>query len=354
MAIHFSRDRMEAVAHSHSLWWDGKLDRALVRGCITDYHSPSHISSGPVLTMANCHDFSISPRDLIDAEDARLSTCEYFADGYPVMDFAPYGPGLLAAMLGCRLDNSTGQVWLHPCCSDLSKLDIRYDPENPWSRRIKDIYQAGLERWQGEVIMTLPDLGGVMDILASMIGTEQLIFALVDEPELVRSSLDRIQTAWYEAYRDFADTLKPQGLYTDWNGLLSREPGYILQCDFSYMLGPDMFREFVMPTLRRDMKQLHNTIYHLDGIGAKKHLRQLLSLPELKAVQWVYGVDQEGPHAWLDVYRQILDAGKQIMIIENAMHNGYGAIRSHLGPSPHVCIWAVRDEMEEAFRLANL
>lgn len=354
MSVHFDRQRLQSVLENHERWWRGELDRPLVRGVIEGCYAPSHTAKAPRLSQATCHDFSWTAEEVIEAEDAYLSGCEYFADGYPVMDFAAFGPGVLAAMLGSTLDNSRGQIWFLPCQEDITKLHVSYDPENKWVRRIKDLYRAGHECWQGSVIMTLPDLGGIMDILASLIGAENLVFALVDEPEEVHRVQGEIQEAWYEAYRDFSEALKPQGAVSDWNGILSREGGYIPQCDFSYMLGPDMFGEFVMPILREDTKRLRNTIYHLDGIGALKHLDQLLTLPDLKAIQWVYGVDQPGPAAWLDVYQKILDAGKQIMIIENGMFNGYGDLRPHFGKAPYVCLWATPETAEEAYRLASL
>ena len=351
MAIHFDKTRMASVIDNHDRWWRGELNRALIRCTITDAYAPSHTAKAPLLSQATCHDFSWSAEVVIDAEDAHLSTFEFLGDAYPVMDFASFGPGVLAAMLGSTLDNSRGQIWYLPCGDDVTKLHVKYDPDNIWVRRIKELYRAGLQRWEGSVIMTLPDLGGIMDILASLIGTENLIFALVDDPDEVKRALAEIQTAWYAAYDDFAEVLKPQGAMTNWNGILSRETTYIPQCDFSYMLGPDMFEEFVMPTLREDTKRITNTIYHLDGIGALKHLDALLTLDNLKAIQWVYGVDQPGPPAWLDVYRKVLDAGKQIMIIEDALTNGYREIRPHLGKSPYAATWTTREHREEALAL---
>ena len=357
MAVHFDRQRMESVADNHDRWWRGKLNRPLLRGVYENFYQPSHIAKVPRLSQATCHDFSLTAEEVIDAEDAFLSTCQYFADGYPVMDFAAFGPGVLAAMLGSELDNSRGQIWFLPCEEDVSKLHVRYDPENKWVRRIKDLYRAGLERWQGTVIMTMPDLGGIMDILASLIGSENLVFALVDEPEEVMRVQNEIQAAWYEAYWDFRKVLEPQGMYTDWNGILSREPSYIPQCDFSYMLGPDMFAEFVMPMLREDTNRLTNTIYHLDGVGELKHLDMLLTLPNLKAIQWVYGVGQPGPEAWGDVYRKILDAGKQVMIIENVLYHPLKEILPHAGISPYMSLWASpehQQQVEEILRLCNI
>ena len=356
MAIHFDRNRMEALLDVYDRWWKGELDRPLVRAVVGNAYPSPRIVAAPLLSQANCHDFSWTAEQIIDALDNDLSTKEYIGDGYPVVDFATFGPGVLAAFCGAKLDNSSGQVWFFPPVEDpeLSQVHVKYDPDNVWSRRIKDLYRAGLERWNGSVIMGFPDLGGVMDVVASMVGTENLLFALVDEPEEVERLVKETQIAWYEAYNDFAEVLKPQGAYTDWNGLLSRDPAYILQCDFCYMLGPDMFRRFVLPTLQEDTRRLTNTIYHLDGIGELPHLDMILSIPELNAVQWVYGTGQPGPHAWVDVYKKILSAGKQIMIIENALDNGYEELRPHLGTSPYVTVWADPETRERAMKLIEM
>ncbi len=356
MAIHFDKKRMEAVIDAHERWWRGELDRSLVRGVVSYAYPQPYAAPAPILNQSNCHDFSWTPEQIIDALDSDLSTKEFIGDGYPVVDFACYGPGVLAAFCGAKLDNSSGFVWFFPPVEDpeLSQVHVKYDPDNVWSRRIKDIYRAGLDRWNGTVSMGFPDLGGVMDVVASMVGTENLLYALVDEPEEVERLVRETQAAWYEAYNDFAEVLKPQGVYTDWNGLLSREPAYVLQCDFCYMLGPDMFRRFVLPTLQEDVRRLTNTIYHLDGIGELPHLDQILSIPELNAVQWVSGTAQPGPYAWLDVYKKIMDAGKQIMVIENALENGYEELRPHFGKSPYVCIWATPETRDRAMKLIEM
>lgn len=61
------------------------------------------------------------------------------------------------------------------------------------------------------------------------------------------------------------------------------------------MIGTDMFEEFVLHTLQRDCLALTNTLYHLDGEGELRHLDRLLSIPALKAVQWVPGANVRAP-----------------------------------------------------------
>ena len=80
----------------------------------------------------------------------------------------------------------------------------------------------------------------------------------------------------------------------------------------------------------------------------------LSSLPKLKAVQWVFGVGQPGPDAWLDVYGKILAAGKQIMICDGILSGSYEKVRSSLGKSPYGGIWIQKDALDVAKRLLDL
>lgn len=350
MPIHFTKERMAQVLRNHDLWWKGKLGRPLIRATITDAYPRGEVPKAPILAQENIHDFSWSPEEVVKAWEWELSGFEYLADAYPVVDLACFGPGVLAAFCGAKLDNSSGRVWFFPCEEDVTKLSIRYDPENIWARRIKDICRAGIERWQGSVIITMPDLGGIMDVIASMCGTENLLYATMDEPEEVHRLILEAEAAWQEAYTDFAKILAPQGCMTNWNGILSSESTYIPQCDFAYMIGPDMFREFVLETLRKDTERMENTIYHLDGIGQLAHLDMLLSLPKLKAIQWVPGDGKPGPETWSQVYERIRAAGKNTMIVGDARSNGSLQFRDMLGSSLYTATWASKAERDDVVR----
>jgi len=181
--------------------------------------------------------------------------------------------------------------------------------------------------------MGLPDLGGVMDVAATFRGSENLLMDLYDAPEEVLRLSQEIQTAWYDAFADFSEVLAPQKCFTDWCGLLSQKPAYVIQCDFSYMIGNSMFRQFVLETLREDTRRLNHTIYHLDGIGELNHLDDILSLEALDAVQWVFGDGQPSAEHWLDVYRRIEAAGKRYMVVGNA--EGYLNVLSSLHGTPY-------------------
>ena len=317
MAVAFSEERMKEALDRYAKWWAGTLDGPLMAVTVWGAHPRAGRAKAPALSQRSCADFRWTPEELIETLDEELSTLEFAGDAFPRVNLDAFGPGVLAAFCGAKLDNSSGQVWFFPDRErPIQEIHAHYDPDNIWSRRIKAIYRAGLDRWGKTVAMGMPDLGGVMDAAASLCGTENLLLDLVDEPEEVLRLVGEVETAWVDAYRDFASVLHPAGAgYTDWSGLLSPDPSYIIQCDFCYMIGNEMFRRFVLPTLARDTERLTNTIYHLDGIGELCHLDSILELPNLNAVQWVYGAGKPGPMHWLDVYRKIRAAGKRMMVV---------------------------------------
>lgn len=314
MAVHFDSQRMEQVRQNHMKWWRGELDRPLAKIIIADmYDVPEH--PVPVPSQANCLDFSWTPEQVVDALDNHLSRQEYLGDAFPTVDFAFFGPGIVAAFCGARMDNSSGNMWLFPQEEmEIEDIHVKYDPNHPVAQRIKDIYRAGLKKWQGSVIMTMPDLGGVMDIAAVFRGSENLLMDLYESPEEVARLNAEIQEAWYEAFWDFAEVLKPQNGYSHFSGLLSETPSYIVQSDFTYMISNPMFKEFVLETIRTDTERLDNVIFHLDGIGELRHLDDILSLEKLKAVQWVFGEGQPPAEEWMDVHHKIVNAGKGLMV----------------------------------------
>jgi 5-methyltetrahydrofolate--homocysteine methyltransferase len=88
----------------------------------------------------------------------------------------------------------------------------------------------------------------------------------------------------------------------------------MLQCDFCYMIGPDMFDDLVKPELAAMCAKLTNGFYHLDGTGQLPHLDSLLQIEELKGVQWVPGEGGKPWAEWPEVYRKIRDAGKRAQV----------------------------------------
>ncbi len=88
-----------------------------------------------------------------------------------------------------------------------------------------------------------------------------------------------------------------------------------VQCDSSAGFSPSMFRRFVVPALSEQCRWLDNSLYHLDGLQCIVHVDELLSIPELDAIQWTAGAGRPGggDPSWYPLYRRIMAGGKGVM-----------------------------------------
>jgi len=206
-----------------------------------------------------------------------------------------------------------------------------------------------MDRWQGSVQVGMTDLGGNLDILSTFRSSEKLLYDLYDHPDEVKRLTWEAHEVWWQYFDAFNAILQPRNPgYTAWAPIFSGEPSYMLQCDFCYMLGPDMFEEFVLPKLTASCKKLKNAFYHLDGPGQLPHLDMLLSIPELKGIQWIPGAGQPPIEEWTDVLKKIRDAGKLIQMYTSQSPQGIEAldiIAGKLGSAKGiVCIGNTRDD----------
>lgn len=352
MAIDFSPERWVQVRQNYQRWWAGALERPLVPVILKGREPGRAKPAAPLLRQGTCHDLTIPAEDVIDAIDYELSGYEFLGDSFPHF-FMDFGPGVLAAMLGARLDNSSGGVWYHPTEElPVTKLGFRFDPENVWVRRVRALYQAGWQRWQGQVALTMTDLGGNLDVLSTFRPSEQLLLDLYDFPDEVKRLTWEAHEAWHQCYNYLnQDLQQAEPLYLDWSGILSTRPNYMLQCDFCYMISPAMFKEFVEPELVATLRRLGRGMYHLDGPGQLPHLDLLLAIPELDGIQWVPDIKAPDCGHYPDLYRRIAAAGKKIQLVWRGEFADLEAVIQQVGTGRGIhktVIWKELKDREEA------
>lgn len=321
MPIDFSPERWERVRKTYDGWWAGELERPVLPVELTGRDPGRPEPAAPLLSQATCHDFSIPAEALVDRIDYELSTKMFLGDAYPRVNLDAFGPGILAAMLGARLDNSSGRVWFFPPDDrPIADYHFQYDPGNVWLCRIRDICRAAVDRWQGQVLVGMPDLGGNLDILASFRPPQLLGLDVFDHPDEVKRLVGEAHEAWHQVYGDLNEALQAEKFgYTDWAGIYSDVPCYMLQCDFAYMISPGMFEEFARQELVDTCAKLTRAFYHLDGAGQLAHLDSLLAIEDLHGVQWVPGAGNKACAFWPEVYQKIAAAGKKIQIIDGGL-----------------------------------
>lgn len=311
----FDISRWERARENAERWWAGELKHPLLYITRRDRDPGRPEPAAPWRKYAAAYDFSIGAEKIIDRWDYEISRLHFYGDAFP--HFWPnFGAGVLAAFLGARLESREETCWFHPPYpAEASGITFRFDPGNPWFQRVAAIMRAAMERWEGTVQVAMTDLGGALDVASSFRPGQQLLLDLYDHPEEVKRLTREAHEAWWECFRTLDTLLRPANPgYTAWAPILSRKPYYMLQCDFCYMIGPDMFEEFVRPELAASCRKMARPFYHLDGPGQLVHLDSILAIPELKGVQWVPGAGAPGIRRWPEVFRKIRAAGKLIQI----------------------------------------
>jgi hypothetical protein len=337
----FDSTRWQRIQTDSTAWWQGSLERPLLQIRLHNAPSTRKPAKVPYHHFQSFYDLSIPAADIIDAWDYELSKTRFVGDAFPHI-FVNFGPGVIAAFLGCTLKNGNGTVWFHSDCrQDICDVRLKYNKDNPWLIRVKEIMNAAIERWQGTVQIGMTDLGGNLDILSTFRPDEGLLLDLYDHPEAVKSLTFQAHELWWRYFDELNTVLRTANPgYTAWCPIFSASPYYMLQCDFSYMIGPDMFDEFVKPELMASCKKLANPFYHLDGRGQLPHLESLLAIPQLKGIQWVPGEGSPGQKFWPDVYRKIYDAGKLIQIYDSDDLTVFDAIVEQTGTAQGIVLIA--------------
>ena len=242
----------------------------------------------------------------------------YAAEGLPHFN-VNFAPGVLAPFYSGFLELGQGTAWVERAheWEEFESFELKLDAGNLWWARVKRATDLALEIGAGELIPSVSDLGGVLDVLAALRGTDRLLTDLYDCPERVKAAGARLLEGWHRCFDELAaPMLERFGGTVDRWGFFSPGKHYPIQCDFAAMLSPEMFAEFVRPTLEAQAQRLDWVIYHLDGPGQLPHLDLLLGMNKLHAVQWVPGEGRppSSDPQWYPLYRKIQATGRAVVM----------------------------------------
>ena len=310
------RPDFDAVRDRLSHWWGGgELGRPALQLTAPRDVPAEDISPLPEPDGWVTH---YSTRDFDYRLHLALGSCvgrHYLAEAVPCV--APdLGPNCLALYLGCRGEEMPGTVWFHPCIAAPETAHFELAPGNFYWDFTLRLARAQRDHGGGRFLTSFPDLIEGLDTLAAMRGTEALLVDLIRRPDWVQQSLATITERYFECYDQLYDLLRDdRGGSHFW----AWAPGRMakLQCDFSAMISPQMFRQFMVPVLEQMTTRLDYCMYHWDGPGAVEHLDALLSVDGIDMIQWTPGAGTEpvADRRWWPLYHRIVDAGKRVILL---------------------------------------
>ncbi len=263
--VPFVEEDWDRIRRDWTAWWEGYLERPLV---VMHGFRPSERPLPPLHLIGENYPIEMTAEEIVDRVTPHLACIRYFGDAFPRW-WPNFGPGILAGFLGAAIHPTDSTVWFSPPQeTDLPDLKIAYDLDNGWWRRVSDITTTAVHRWGSDVVVGHTNLGGNLDVLASLRTSERLLIDLCDAPDRVERLVGEITTAWTGYYDETHNMVKETGRGTScWAPIFSPGRCYMLQCDFAAMISPVMFERFVMPDLEVCCRALDHGFYHLDGPG---------------------------------------------------------------------------------------
>ena len=295
-------------------WWAGKkVDRVVAN------------VTAPVKSASGLQYIGKSPDKYIDVDtvfnnlDYRLNNTFWGGEAFP-FHFVYFGPMFASTIsYGALPKFSEATTWYDPCFDNLDEI-IAYKPDlanNKWRRLMTTIQKKSAERSRGSYLVSSSHMSAAIDTLAGLMGSDNLLYAMVEEPEKVIKARDALWELFPFANEESFSITREcnDGGEIGWLGIWA--PGKMItdQCDLCVMISPDMFDEFVFDDLKTAYDQADYGIYHLDGEDQIRHLDSLFRLEKIRMIQWVPAKpDNVDPLNCIDLFKRIQNTGRSVNI----------------------------------------
>ena len=314
------KEDLEEAKERMKSWWDHETtDRPTIA-----YNIPETPNSARALIASSALNYDLGKN--WDGIDSVLDTFENNSDGLVwggdciPRYFPNYGPGAMAAVLGVTPEFKSGTIWFHRKTNvkDIVPLleNAKLNDNNEWYLRLKRTTEIAAKRGaKHNYCVAMTDLGGILDILVSFLGPQEIIIQMRRNPELIDTCRAIILEKYLKLYDELQNIINK---YVDgcdtWLNLWCPKRYYTMQSDFCVMLNQKYFERFVLPDLKEQAEHMDHSIYHLDGPEQIRFLDDILKVVD--GIQWVPGakpgMPQDGADKWMPLYKKIQKAGKNI------------------------------------------
>jgi len=252
--------------------------------------------------------------DIIDRAIQSARATYYGGESVPAFNIS-FGPDEIAVFTGAELkwsQDSQGTNWSIPYVEDWEKeLPITLKEDHPLWQRILEFYRRAAEKMAGKMLLVHLDLHTNMDLLAPIRGPQRLCIDTLDQPKMIDRAMDDARAIFPKVWNEIAKAGRMDE-FGYCHGIYSMEGAAYLQCDFSCMISPQMFRRWVLPALEEEAEIAKHVVYHWDGPDALVHADDLIASKGLHTMSYVPGTGYGGHINYLDLFKRVQAGGKAV------------------------------------------
>jgi len=281
----------------------------------------------------------------VDTYIQSLEGKPFVGETFPVF-WPNLGPEVYAALYGAELEYGDVTSWSKPFVKDWDDIaNLALNLQNEYARKLDELTQIALERCAGKFMVGYSDLHPGVDCVAAWRDPQQLCFDMLESPDQVQTMIEIAIRDFETIYDHYDSMLKAhRQLSVSWMGVPSFGRMHIPSCDFSALISPQMFEQFCLPVLQREVKTMTHNVFHVDGRGVAKHIDMILSVPEVHAIQWVQGVGDDYPiMQWESFIKRVQPRAPLIIDLDKADLDDFMAAFEPEG----IFLWLAVDDPDE-------
>ncbi len=247
-----------------------------------------------------------------------ISNMRFNAETFPI--YMPnVGPNAYAAFHGGDMTFEDTTSWYHEIIhnydTDLAK--IQFSKENVFYKKILELTDVALQKCGNKFIVGYTDLHPGLDCALAWRGTNDLCMDLMMDPENAQKLFDLSTIHFLEVYNEYDSILKKHNMPSaTWMNIpVPNGRMHIPSADFSFMISPEDYEQYGLPILKEEVKTMTHNVFHVDGKGVANHIDTILSVPEVRCIQWVQGMADDYPiMQHLDFIRYVQSRNRGIIV----------------------------------------
>ena len=174
------------------------------------------------------------------------------------------------------------------------------------------------EEAEGEYLVSMPDISGNIDVLGSLRTATSTLLDMISDEERSLHVCGAFRRSGKKVHQNIYDYLKDYNFGGSSIGWLNTwAPGFHnqMQADMSVMFSNEYYeRHSFVKSWKNNLPFVDYALYHFDGVEQIRHLDTLLSLDELRMIQWTSVVGQPSPLNYITVLRRIQEAGCGLLL----------------------------------------
>ncbi|RPJ40550.1 MAG: hypothetical protein EHM21_14500 [Chloroflexi bacterium] len=316
--MHYNEDWPQAKKRFLAFWQGELVDRCCI--AVQAPRKNSHyLPPEPPESQDDLMKWWLDPEDNLKRMVAEFENTFYGGEAFPAATMC-LGASVMAGFYGSPAEFRPETVWYHPIIQDWDETHLEFDLlSNSLYRATIDAACYYAKESRDRFMVSLPELGAATDDLSLLRGMQSLLLDMIDRPATVKQAIALLAGTWGKIHNELYQIAAPandNGCCIAWMQTWAPGPHYQMSCDFSAVLSPKLFREFILPEIQAYLKVNEFSVYHWDGPDAIKHLDALLSIPEIDAIQWTQGEGQAPATdpRWIANYQRIQRAGKKLIL----------------------------------------